>query len=91
LRKVTLKGFIIVPQPDLIAVKNELENHINLTRSENGCLIFEVIQNETNPCRFEVFEEFIDLSAFQKHQARVKSSIWGKVTVNVERHYEITE
>ncbi|MFM5697156.1 putative quinol monooxygenase [Aeromonas veronii] len=90
MNKVILKGFIIVLYNDLTAVKNELDNHIQLTRSETGCLIFKVNQDPLNPCRFDVYEEFVDEAAFQAHQARVKSSRWGKITVNVERHYTVT-
>ncbi|MFQ1805859.1 putative quinol monooxygenase [Aeromonas veronii] len=74
MNKVILKGFIIVLYNDLTAVKNELDNHIQLTRSETGCLIFKVNQDPLNPCRFDVYEEFVDEAAFQAHQARVKSS-----------------
>ena len=90
MNSVILKGFIIVPPNDLAAVKNELDNHIQLTRSETGCLTFEVTQAPLNPCRFAVYEEFADQAAFQAHQARVKSSRWGDITVNVERHYTVT-
>ncbi|MEV3814352.1 putative quinol monooxygenase [Aeromonas allosaccharophila] len=89
--RVILKGFIIVPSNDLTAVKNELDNHIQLTRAETGCLIFKVNQNPLNLCRFDVYEEFVDEEAFQAHQARVKSSRWGEITVNVERFYTVTE
>ncbi|MEN3799226.1 putative quinol monooxygenase [Aeromonas veronii] len=85
-----LKGFIVVPQAELTAVINELDNHIRLTRLEDGCLIFEVTQNEENQYRFDVYEEFKDQTAFDGHQLRVKSSKWGKVSVNVERYYEVT-
>ncbi|NAW99258.1 MULTISPECIES: putative quinol monooxygenase [unclassified Vibrio] len=88
--KVILKGFIVVPKAELTAVINELDNHIRLTRLEDGCLIFEVTQNEENPYRFDVYEEFRDQAAFDKHQLRVKSSTWGKVSANVERNYEVT-
>ncbi len=36
--KIILKGFIIIPPNDLALVKDELDNHIQLTRSETGCL-----------------------------------------------------
>jgi len=87
--KVALKGFIIVPSEDLVAVQEELINHQELTRSESGCLVFIVTQSENNPNRFDVYEEFIDKAAFEKHQLRVKSSYWGEVSANVERHYEV--
>ena len=89
--KVVLKGVIIVPSEDLSAVKKELINHQDLTRNESGCLVFEVTQSENSLNRFDVYEEFMDKAAFEAHQARVKNSYWGKVAVNVERHYEIFE
>ncbi|MEN3759997.1 putative quinol monooxygenase [Aeromonas veronii] len=90
MKEIILKGFILVSQNDLMAVKDELDNHIQLTRAETGCLIFQVTQDPLNPCRFDVYEEFVDKVAFQAHQARVKSSRWGKITINVERHYTVT-
>ena len=87
--KVTLKGFILVPELDLELVKSELVNHKRLTLEESGCITFSVIQNSENALRFDVYEEFTDKVAFEQHQKRVKASHWGKVTVNVERHYEL--
>ncbi|EOX4259815.1 TPA: putative quinol monooxygenase [Vibrio cholerae] len=89
--KVTLKGFILVPESDLELVKNELVNHKRLTLEEVGCITFSVTENSENPLRFDVYEEFTDKAAFEHHQKRVKASNWGKVTVNVERYYEIFE
>lgn len=87
--KIILKGYILVPENELEAVKKELVNHIALTRQEEGCLIFEVVQAENRPQRFDVYEEFASQDAFDKHQARVKSSYWGQVAANVVRHYKI--
>ncbi|WNJ97198.1 antibiotic biosynthesis monooxygenase [Vibrio ruber] len=89
--KVTLKGFILIPESELESVKRELVHHKRLTLEEPGCIMFSVTQNSENPLRFDVYEEFTDKVAFEQHQKRVKASHWGKVTVNVERHYEILE
>ncbi|WMN69384.1 antibiotic biosynthesis monooxygenase [Vibrio parahaemolyticus] len=89
--KVTLKGFILVPEEELEVVKSALAAHKRLTLQEPGCIIFNVTESSSDPLRFNVYEEFIDKSAFEHHQNRVKESHWGKVTVNVERHYEIFE
>ena len=89
--KVILKGHIIVPDSDIAAVKKELINHIELTRQESGCLVFKVSQDSENPNRFNVYEEFTDRDSFANHQDRVRQSTWGTITVNVERHYEITD
>ena len=89
--KVILQGFIMVSAEDLEAVKNELVNHKALTLREPGCITFKVNQCENDPTRFDVYEEFIDKASFEAHQARAKSSTWGKVSANVKRYYEITE
>jgi len=91
MNKIVLKGHIIVPESDLAVVKNELPVHIELTRQEEGCLVFEVTQDENENNKFHVYEEFINEPAFSSHQQRVGKSKWGSVTKNVERFYEITE
>ena len=89
--KWVLQGHIVVPKEDLAAVVAGLPSHIALTLNEPGCLVFEVRQNATDPCRFDVYEEFESKAAFDSHQARVAVSDWGELTVNVTRHYTTTE
>ena len=74
----------------MFQVQAELPSHIELTRKEDGCLVFNVHQDEENKNRFNVYEEFRDQVAFDKHQERAAQSEWAKVTTNVERHYEIS-
>jgi len=90
LSKVILRGHIIVPDTDLAIVKSELPIHEKLTKQESGCLIFKVLQDQNDPSKFNVYEEFIDKNAFDSHQLRVKHSNWGNVTKNVKRFYQIT-
>jgi quinol monooxygenase YgiN len=90
MNKVVLKGYITVPDSDLATVKAELPVHIDLTRNEAGCLVFEVTQDAIENNKFHVYEEFVSEGAFKNHQQRVRSSKWGSVTKNIERNYEIT-
>ena len=89
--KVILEGYIVVPDSDMEKVSNELPVHIDLTKNEEGCLIFNVAQDEVVKNKFHVYEEFTDQEAFSAHQDRVRNSKWGTVTKDVERFYEITE
>jgi autoinducer 2-degrading protein len=86
-----LKGFIIVPSEDLNAVLAELPIHIENTKEEIGCLIFQVLQDQAQLNRFSVHEEFIDKASFEAHQDRVKNSKWGRVSSNIERHYRVNK
>ncbi len=88
--KVVLKGYIQVSDSDLAAVLAELDRHIVATRSELGNICFEITQDTTNPTRFNVYEEFINKQAFEKHQARIIGSDWERVTRSAERHYQIS-
>jgi len=87
--KVILKGYILVPETDLSMVKKELPNHIELTRNEAGCMVFEVSQDREKLNRFNVYEEFASKEAFTLHQERVRNSRWGEITENVERYYQL--
>ena len=86
--RVILKGFILVADEDLPVVREELRNHIQLTLQEEGCLVFEVSEDEENINRFNVYEEFSDSRSFELHQERVRNSNWAKVSKNVERNYQ---
>lgn len=86
---VVLKGYIIVPDEDLNAIQTELPTHIENTKREKGCLLFQVLQDKTQLNRFTVHEEFVDIASFEAHQDRVKNSKWGRVSSNIERHYHV--
>lgn len=91
MHKIVLEGHIVVPGSDLAAVMAELPTHIRLTRQEEGCLRFDVTQSPDAENVFFVYEEFVHRVAFEAHQQRVKSSDWGRVAANVQRHYQVTE
>ncbi|MCL1051778.1 antibiotic biosynthesis monooxygenase [Shewanella abyssi] len=88
--KVILSGYILVEESELTIIKDALLTHIELTKNEPGCIVFEVSQDSDHSHRFNVYEEFIDDTSFKAHQSRVANSKWGEVTVNVERHYQIS-
>jgi len=90
LPKVILQGYIKVSDSDLDIVQAELIVHTKLSKEEAGCLVFNVTADVNDPNKFHVYEEFVDQSSFDNHQARVKASNWGNVTKNVVRHYQIS-
>ncbi len=70
-------------------VREHLQQHIHLTRSEPGCLLFSVEQSD-NPLIWTVHEIFTDHDAFETHQARASRSVWGHATTGIVREYTIT-
>ncbi|MGO3055632.1 putative quinol monooxygenase [Halomonas sp. AOP43-A1-21] len=71
MRKVTLEGVIIVPQAELGVFQEALVLHKQQTLAEPGCITFNVIQDQTDSCRYTVYEEFVDRAAFDQHQRHV--------------------
>jgi len=89
--KIVLSGHILVPDADLICVRDALPLHCELTLAEPGCLVFRVNEDLNQLGKFAVYEEFINREAFETHQARVAASEWGKVSQSAERFYSIEE
>ncbi|GBL05290.1 putative quinol monooxygenase [Glaciecola sp. KUL10] len=87
--KVIQHGYIIVPPDQLVDICCALETHIQETRSEVGCLVFDVKARKSEKNIFDVYEEFIDEAAFKFHQQRMKKSAWGQVSSAFERHYTL--
>jgi len=91
LSKIILKGFITVPNSEIITVKEALPLHIKLTQQEKGCLVFKVMEDKLNKNIFNVYEEFTSKQSFEAHQNRVQGSEWGRLTKYCDRHYQIIE
>ena len=89
MKKIILSGHIIVLPTELDAIKKALPAHIEATRAEQGCITFQVDEHPTETGRFEVYEEFINKAAFERHQQRVKKSTWATATKNITRHYTV--
>ncbi|WP_183905085.1 putative quinol monooxygenase [Rhizobium sp. BK008] len=88
--KVRLSGQLICTSLDEVdIVQKYLPEHIRLTRSEPGCLSFDVRQTE-DPMIWDVEERFTDRLAFEAHQIRTKGSAWGAATSAIRREYEIS-
>jgi (4S)-4-hydroxy-5-phosphonooxypentane-2,3-dione isomerase len=87
--KIILSGYITVPDLDLAAVQEALPEHIALTRSEPGCIMFQAEADPSERGRFNVYEEFADKAAFEAHQVRVQQSVWGKASQHAQRYYQI--
>ncbi len=87
--RVILKGYMVVPRPDLAVVLAALPEHIERTRAEEGCLFFDVTQDSDDETKFHVHEEFRSEADFDLHQRRTQASRWAETTKNAARHYRV--
>ncbi|NOC90826.1 putative quinol monooxygenase [Ruegeria sp. HKCCD6604] len=88
-QRVFLTGHIDVPVDRLEEVRAALPDHVKLTRAEQGCISFDVIEDQSRPGRFNVSELFADQQAFDTHQARTRASDWSRVTQGIPRDYRM--
>lgn len=87
--KVVQHGYIIIPPEMLASSIRALETHIQETRKERGCLVFEVKARKAQTNVFDVYEEFEDAQAFEFHQSRTKNTEWSELSKSFERHYVV--
>lgn len=88
--QVRLSGLLRCTTADEVGiVETYLPDHINLTRAEPGCLLFEVSQTE-DPLVWRVEELFSDQAAFDFHQQRTRASAWFSATSRITRDYIVT-
>ncbi|SMG20593.1 putative quinol monooxygenase [Agreia pratensis] len=86
---VRLTGLLICETSDQVQIViDHLPLHVELTRSEPGCVSFEVARTK-DPHVWQVDEQFMDAASFAAHQQRVAASEWGRATAGIERRYEV--
>ncbi len=88
--QIYLQGHITVPMDRLEQVRQALPEHIALTRAEEGCLSFDVVEDCEQPGRFYVSEEFENQAAFDVHQERTTRSSWFEIKQGISREYCIS-
>jgi len=86
---VYLAGHITMPECERAHVLQALPHHIALSRAEEGCLRFDVTQDEADASKLHVFEIFKSQESFDAHQARREGSAWVKASKNCPRDYVV--
>ncbi len=87
---IALTGTLICQPADRAMVEALLPEHLRLTREEPEYLLFQIVADRCDPCRFFVAERFTDQAAFAAHQVRSKASAWGRATTHLHRAFQIT-
>ena len=88
---IRLRGQLIcMTAEERETVLGRVDEHISLTRSEPGCLSFDITQSE-DPLIFEVMESFRNRAAFDFHQTRTRDSRWFAATRHILRDFRVEE
>lgn len=83
--EVVLSGLLVCRDAEEVArVETHLPAHLERTRTEPGCLSFEVTRTD-DPLVWRVEEHFADAASFRAHQERLAGSEWSRRTAGIER------
>lgn len=65
--KLTIVANIVAKQDKIELVKSELKNLIDTTRAEEGCVNYDLHQDNDNPAHFLFFENWATRDLWRKH------------------------
>ncbi|UNU72794.1 antibiotic biosynthesis monooxygenase [Moraxella nasovis] len=65
--KVVLKGFIFIPNEKKVQILSALDEHIKLTKQEQGCLVFDIRLDNECQNKYWIYEKFVNKAAFEYH------------------------
>ncbi|MBC6411704.1 MAG: antibiotic biosynthesis monooxygenase, partial [Hyphomonadaceae bacterium] len=85
---VILAGHVTAPETDVSAILAEMQNHIDLTHAESGCIRFDLWQDQNIPARLNIIGIFENPKAAEFHRNRMKDTKWKTVTKNIMRDYD---
>ncbi|PAU81793.1 hypothetical protein CK501_01170 [Halovibrio salipaludis] len=68
--KAVIKHVELKAVADLKGTRQALKNLARHTRTEPGCIVFEIHEHDDNPGFFSLWEHFFDQSAFEQHLAQ---------------------
>lgn len=77
-------------EADADIVRRQLPTHIALSRTEAGCLTFNVTPTE-DPRVWRLVETFTDRAAFEAHQDRTRASDWFRATAHLARDFQVQD
>ena len=88
---IRLKGHLIcMSEDEAQTVRQHLAEHIRLSRSESGCLSFDVSETD-DPMVWDVQESFRTREDFDAHQTRTRQSRWFVATRHILRDFRVEE
>ena len=84
-----LNGWIEIPFAEQGRLLPLLEEHVRLTRSEPGCLAFDITKGREDPSRFEAADGSETGPPLRSTSAAPAASAWGEATRELKRNYQI--
>ncbi len=90
-RKLTILVKILAKEEKRELVKNELLKLIDVTRAEEGCICYDLHQDNENPNLFLFYENWTNRDLWQKHMNNAHLAEYVKATENAVEEFILNE
>lgn len=91
MKKLTIVANIIAKKGQVELVKSELIKLIEPTRLEEGCIDYELHQDNENPAHFVFLENWTSRELLQKHLQSEHIAAYSAATEGAVEHFSLNE
>ncbi|PSW20159.1 antibiotic biosynthesis monooxygenase [Photobacterium sanctipauli] len=89
--KLTIVANIIAKEDKIELVKAELLKLIEITRAEEGCINYDLHQDNENPAHFLFFENWTSRELWQKHMGNTHLADYLAATEGCVEQFTVNE
>ncbi len=89
--KLTIVANIIANEDKIELVKAELLKLIDVTRAEEGCINYDLHQDNENPAHFMFYENWTSRELWQKHMGNAHLAEYMKATEGSVAEFTVNE
>jgi len=89
--KLTIVANIIAKPDRIDLVKKALEKLVDITRSEAGCLQYDLHQDNDNPAHFLFYENWESRALWQKHMSAPHLRDYATATAGAVDSFNLSE
>lgn len=90
-KNIIASGVIHCPVEEFDTIIPAIKEHVRLSNAEPGCIRFAIDQDDDDPTRFNVDEEFESRAAFDLHTKRTRASLWWEISQHLKRDITVKE
>ena len=89
--RLTIVANIVAETDKIDLVKSELKKLVPITRAEEGCLQYDLQQDNDNPAHFLFYENWTSRDLWQKHMNAPHLQAYGEATAGCVADFTLNE
>ncbi len=89
--KLTIVANIVAKEDNIELVKTELLKLVDITRAEEGCINYDLHQDNENPAHFTFYENWLSRELWQTHMANTHLAAYMAATEGAVESFVLNE